>query len=52
MAGKIKTLSYSNYKIRGMERPIDIIKSMGDHLNNKLHTTVKKTNHHQSFDEK
>ena len=52
MSGKIKTLGYSNYKIRGMERPVDIIKSMGDHLNNKHHTTVKKTNHHQSLDEK
>jgi diketogulonate reductase-like aldo/keto reductase len=50
MAGKIKTLGYSNFKNRGMERPISIIKSMGDHLNNKHHNTVHKPHYHHDID--
>ena len=44
----VKTLSYSNFKRRGMEKPIDIVKGMGDHLNSKHHMTVHKNHHHDA----
>ena len=43
---KIRTLGYTNFKNRSMERPIDIVNTMGSHLNAKHHMCVKKSNNH------
>ena len=49
MPSKLKSIGYSNYKRRGMEKLIDIVKNMGVHLNAKHHMTVHK-NHHYDAD--
>ena len=44
----IRTLGYTNFKNRAMERQIDIVKNMGDHSNTKHHMSVNKSHHHDS----